>query len=184
MKLSHSTLRICISLVILASGAIFLASTHILGKRFHTGPVDRQIVTLILKNCARARPCALTLNDQVSAGDWDMFYLFSDQATKKEVEEALHTRIPAFREFSSGIGLMRNGKLVHFEQEDSDIEKPTPNSLNLELPAGKPYAAFPRNTIFTVSTERLEHSSYYILHPWPCLPNSQDKTGKECPLPE
>lgn len=153
-------------------------------QRYWVGPVDRKIVSQIQNTCARVRPCTFTLNGEIDNSPWDTVYVFSNQANQKDVEQVLHTSLHGYREFSGSIALVNKEKLVHFEQEDFDIEKPTPNSLNFDIPDGTNYKSYSRDTLFSVEVERSGIDVYYVLHQWPCKPVKEDKTGKICPLPE
>jgi hypothetical protein len=91
-------------------------------------------------------------------------YVFEFWAELLVIEEALGTSFPDFVQFKRRIVFLKGGRIVHREDQPTNIEKHTDGEVHFKLPDGDVYKAYtPDTAVFGAEKKPCEGGSYYEL---------------------
>jgi hypothetical protein len=85
-----------------------------------SGVIERKIGERV-DACKSDVPCIVGIKD-LTDFQWDKMYVFSYGAYPEYIEKALGTPLPDYVEFQRRIVFLKDGKIVHREDEPTDIE--------------------------------------------------------------
>ena len=94
---------------------------------------------------------------------WDQMYVFKYLATEKEVKRTLGTALPQYGEFMRKIVFMNHGKIVLYEEYDSNVEHPVDNEVVFDIADTDFERSYGPNAAFQVSVVELEDVHYFEL---------------------
>ncbi len=77
-----------------------------------------------IEDCKLDVPCIVKIKDLTSF-QWDEMHVFSYGSDIGEIEKTLRTKFPNYVEFKRRIIFLKDGKIVHWENEPTDIEAMT-----------------------------------------------------------
>lgn len=114
-----------------------------------SGLIEQSIGSEI-EACKPDAPCIVKIKD-VTSFQWDEMHVFSYGSSLGEIEKTLRTDFPNYVEFERRIIFLKDGKIVHWENEPTDIEAMTEGEVSFDgmdkLPSQLSFT--PDNAIFT-----------------------------------
>jgi hypothetical protein len=115
-------------------------------------------------SCKPDTPCIIRIKD-LSDFQWDQLYVFSYGTGLDEIQKVLDTSFPDYVEFKRRLVFLKDGKIVHREDEPTNIE----HSVDGQVSFAESYTE-PSHWLFTPETavfraERIEDENgvYYTL---------------------
>ncbi len=81
--------------------------------------------------CKPDVPCIVKIND-LTDFQWDEMHVFSYGSSLNEIEKTLRTDFPNYVEFKRRIIFLKDGKIVHWENEPTDIEAMTEGEVRFD----------------------------------------------------
>ena len=124
--------------------------------------VERQIQAFIQSKCHAQWPCPVNLRGTTSF-DWDELYVFKDNASRADIENATHSTLSNYQELTSYLIFERAGKPVWIESEPTNVEHPIKDELVFDMPDATVYTAFPASTEFIVTQAESKDGPYFLL---------------------
>jgi hypothetical protein len=126
------------------------------------GPFERKLVSGIKEKCQRKSPCIIRMKD-VTTFSWDKMYSFIYASDRKELEEALGSKVSNFDEFSPKLVFMDKGKIVLLENQRYDVSQHVPDELVFDVPENQHYRVYGPDAAFRVTKVETSKVSYYKL---------------------
>ncbi len=114
-----------------------------------TGLIEQTIGEKI-DSCKPDVPCIIKIKD-LTDFQWDEMHVFSYDSRLEDIKKTLRTDFPNYVQFKRRIIFLKNGKIVHWENEPTDIEAMTEGEVNFDgmekLPSQLSFT--PENAVFT-----------------------------------
>jgi hypothetical protein len=128
-----------------------------------SGVIEQRIGKRV-DNCQPNVPCIIRIKD-LTDFQWDQMYVFSYGANQELIERAIKTPFPAYVEFKRQIIFLKDGKIVHWENEPKDIEGTVNGQvsfpgLNIE-PSYKSFT--PDDAVFRGEKREGKGGRFYVL---------------------
>jgi hypothetical protein len=116
-----------------------------------------------LDDCKSAEACIIKIRD-LTDFQWDKMCAFEYEASLDQIEKALGTKFPDYVEFKRRMVFLKDGKIVHREDEPTDIE----GLVNGQVSFGESYtnpvwSLTPDTAVFTGKKEEFSGGIYYVL---------------------
>lgn len=120
----------------------------------------------LLKTYNRKDSSIVKMNE-ITPFEWDTLYIFDDRATEYLINNKLQIPLNNFHEFSHKMIFMKDGKIVHFEEEDYYPSERPSNTLYFDLYDYKTkYMKFtPESAVFKFYLTRVDEGTFYDLEP-------------------
>ncbi|HQU85776.1 MAG TPA: hypothetical protein PKY59_21750 [Pyrinomonadaceae bacterium] len=113
-----------------------------------SGLVERAIGAKI-ETCKPDIPCIVKIKD-LTDFQWDEMHVFSYGSSLDEIRKTLRTDFPDYVEFKRRIIFIKDGKIVHWENEPTDIGRMTEGEVRFEGMENEPsqLSFTPENAVF------------------------------------
>ena len=96
---------------------------------------------------------------------WDKMFVFNEAQPPEEIEQAIGSKYPYYEEFSRTIIFLYKHKIVHYENNESDIETATDGSVIFDYPDSLKYKLYtPNNVKFRFKSIPFSKGTYYKLY--------------------
>jgi hypothetical protein len=110
-----------------------------------------------------AQPCIVRITD-VTDFPWDQMHVFEVGATPEQIEKSLGTTFPDYVEFTRQIIFLKNGKIIHREEQPTSVEHPENGQVAFAETYTDPHWVFtPANAVFRGEQKRFSGGVYYLL---------------------
>jgi hypothetical protein len=91
-------------------------------------------------------------------------YVFNEPESTEVIDQAIGISYPYYEEFSRSIIFLNKRKIVHFENNESDIETATDGSVMFDYPDSLRYKAYTPNEVkFKFKVIPFSKGTYYKL---------------------
>jgi hypothetical protein len=143
-------------LILISVSLIVLSCTKIV-------TIEQRIVQKA-NSCNVQSSCVIRVKE-LTDFDWDEMHAFSEGASQQFIEKALGIPFPDYVEFKRRIVFLKAGKLVHREDEPTDIEHPIDGQVNFAESYAEPshWSFSPETAVFNVERHKCSHGSIYLL---------------------
>jgi hypothetical protein len=153
---------------------LLLAASHA-----PTGPIASELVFKAMR-CPQ-QPCFIEMKSLATGFAWDTMYVFDPILDREQVRGVIGTSPPKFTDGYLKIAFVDRGKVVHFEEENYELEKSSHNRIAFVLPKEKRFGTFTPNTSFNVSAGELGEGKYIVL--WDVCHLEQNGQAHQGPCP-
>ena len=127
-----------------------------------SGLVERQIGNRV-NACATSTPCIVKIRD-VTDFQWDQLHVFEYSATLDEIRKSLGTEYPDYVEFKRRLVFLKDGKIIHREDEPTDIERPVNGEVSFaESHTDQHWLFTPETAVFRAEKKTFDGGVYYAL---------------------
>lgn len=127
-----------------------------------SGEVERAIGNRV-NACVPSAPCIVKIKD-VTNFQWDQLHVFEHGATLAEIEKALGTDSPDYVEFKRRLVFLKEGRIIHREDEPTDIERPVNGQVSFAGSYNSPHWSFtPETAVFRAEKKTFDGGVYYAL---------------------
>jgi hypothetical protein len=127
-----------------------------------SGVIERRIGERV-DGCDPAAPCIIRVKD-VTDFPWEKMYAFDYGVSHDQIEKALGVPYPNYIEFQRRLVFLNDGKIVHREDEPTDIERPvTGEVIFAETDGVNQWSYTPDTAVFSGKKVGPESESYYVL---------------------
>ena len=124
---------------------------------------ENQIVKNIDKKLEN-NSCLIKMKD-ITTFPWDKMYVFKYTATLEQIENTVGTPLPKYTEFTRKIIFTLNGKIIYFEEEETDIEDLLNKEVVFNIPDSLNYLCFLIDkATFNVKIKNFEKGKFYDLN--------------------
>jgi len=130
----------------------------------HQGMIAHSVVREVRQRCHPVTPCSIQLR-HLTPFDWDKGFYFNDATTEEERTRTLGVKDENYQEMEDQYVFLKNGKVVHQENEPTNVEGNLPDEIGIVTPEGQNIASFESNATFTVSWESGSNGPWFLLHP-------------------
>ena len=162
-------------LAVFCVGLVFWARTE-----SPFGPIGAELLGKAM--IFQQMPCFVGLNSLITGFSWDTMYVFTPDADDLEIEKVLHAAHPSSNKNKLKIAFEEKGKLVHFEEESSDLENARHNRIHFVIPADQHYGHFLPSTRFNVSAGGRGDTFYFVFWDFCHLTENGQVYSGPCPL--
>jgi len=90
-------------------------------------------------------------------------YVFDYRATKDQINQALGTPFPNYKELTRRIVFLKDSKIVYSEDDPANIEAPINREVIFDIPNTEVYESYMPDTVFRVEKKEFENGVYYSL---------------------
>lgn len=146
------------------------------------GPVGAELLGKAMT--CQQMPCFLALNSLITDFSWDTMYVFTPDADDLEIGKVLHAAPPSFSKDTLKIAFVKNGRLVHFEEESYDLENAHHNRIDFVVQADLHYGVFLPSTSFNISAGGRGNTFYFVFWDFCHLTENGQAHKGPCPLLE
>jgi hypothetical protein len=110
------------------------------------------------------QPCIIQIDSAMPVA-WDHFYYFNDAMSRGDIESVLGTALPQYKELTTQIVLMREGRVVYHETWPTNIEHPLQNEVIFSNFDNKQrnYEVIKSHTHISVSGSGDSNTRYFVL---------------------
>jgi hypothetical protein len=128
-----------------------------------SGLIERRIVERV-NDCVPNASCIIRVAD-LTDFRWDQMHVYTLGARPDEIEKALGTPLPNYVEFQRRIVFLKDGKIVHREDEPTDIERPVDGEVNFaeSYPEPAHWSFTPETAVFSAEKKKFDGGAYYVL---------------------
>ena len=139
-----------------------LASILMLGCS-KSGLIEQRIGERV-NRCKPDAPCIIRIKD-LTDFQWDQMHVFSSGARPDDIEKALGAPFPDYVEFQRRIVFLKDGKIVHREDEPTDIERLVDGEVSFAESYTEPahWLFTPDTAVFRATKKEFEGGVYYTL---------------------
>ena len=124
---------------------------------------EKQIVKSIDKKL-ESNSSSIKMKD-ITTFPWDKMYVFRYTATLDQIEKTIGTSLPKYTEFTRKIIFTLNGKIIYFEEEETDIEDLVNKEVVFNIPDSLNYLCFPIDkATFNVKIKSFTKGKFYDLN--------------------
>jgi hypothetical protein len=96
---------------------------------------------------------------------WDKMYVFNEPESPDVIDQAIGINYPYYEEFSHSIIFLNKRKIVHYENNESDIETATDGSIMFDYPDTLRYKVYiPAEVKFRFKVITFSKGAYYKLY--------------------
>lgn len=143
-------------------GLCILTFTILLAGCSRSGPIEQRIGERI-DACNPTVPCLVRITD-VTDFQWDQMHVFEAGASLDEVKKSLGTEFPGYVEFTRRIVFLKDGRIVHREDEPTDIERPVNGKVSFAESYTDPHWSYtPETAVFRAEKKQFDRGAYYTL---------------------
>ena len=129
---------------------------------FQQGTVEQRIGAQVL-NCAPSTPCIVRIRE-LTDFQWDQMHVFDYGASLDEIQKTLGTDYSDFVEFRRRMVFLQDGRIVHREDEPTDIERPVNGEVSFAELAQPLHASYtPETAVFRAEKKTVNGGVYYSL---------------------
>jgi hypothetical protein len=178
-KLILVTTMVC-GVALICVGIAVHAALALIYPAHRVGPVDKQLVAAIKRNCVR-QPCWLAPKDIVTGFEWDRMVVVELGSDRKPVEDALKVSIPQFGDLTAKLIFLNGNSVVHYADEEEDIENATDQMLAFDIPNDQNFKVYPRDAVFSVVPTEFKNGTYFALTESACMESSRQGSQNPCP---
>jgi hypothetical protein len=125
--------------------------------------VEKTIAKRMATECRDGAPCRIAVRD-ITGFAWDKMYACKVTAQPAEINRLLGTSLLRYSEMTRKLFFLKDGKIVHSEDELTNIEHPVDGNVLFDMPDEvncKDYT--PETAVFTVKLKRWENGTYFYL---------------------
>jgi hypothetical protein len=127
-----------------------------------SGPVERQIGDRV-NACVSSNPCIVSIKD-VTDFQWDQMHVFEYGATLDDIQKSIGTDYPDYVEFKRRLVFLKNGRVIHREDEPANIERPVNGQVSFDESYNNPHWSFtPETAVFRAEKKTFNGGVYYML---------------------
>ena len=166
---SSMRIEVLVSIVIKCGrrglGMVTLLAFSLTGCSLRSRKVESKLVDRI-GHCPNMETCVVEISEGTTF-DWDRAYTFKYNACRAEREQAIGLPDAHFKELMRQMVVTKLGRVVYEESEPTNVEHPIKDEVIFDIPDGKSYQAYYRNTRFRVSKQDSEWGAYYLLKQTP-----------------
>jgi len=125
--------------------------------------IERRIVEQV-NNCKPNSSCIIRIKD-LTDFDWDQMHAFSAGASQEFIEKALGIPFPDYVEFKRRIVFLKAGRIVHREDEPTDIEQSVDGQVCFAESYAEPahWLFSPETAVFSVAKRKFTNGNIYLL---------------------
>jgi hypothetical protein len=128
-----------------------------------SGKIERRIGEQI-NRCKPDIPCVIKIKD-LTDFTWDEMHVFEYGASLDEIEKEIGTSFPNYVEFTRRLVFLNDGKIVHREDEPTNIERPVNGKVSFAESFSRHHWFFtPDEAVFIAEKRRFDSGVYYILN--------------------
>lgn len=128
-----------------------------------TWNVEKRVGARIEESCVPSASCTIAIRDLTDFG-WDRMYAFKYNAGLEQIQTAIGTKFPDFDEFARKLVFLKEGKVVHREDEPTDIEKIVEGEVVFDIPDNEVYRSYtPETAVFRAEKKKSGNTAYYEL---------------------
>jgi hypothetical protein len=114
-------------------------------------------------NACSASPCVVKIADLTDFA-WDQMHVFEAGATLDEIQKSIGTSFPGYVEFTRRFVFLKNGAIVHREDEPTNLEHPVAGQVSFAESYADPHWSFtPANAVFRAEKKQFFGGAYYVL---------------------
>lgn len=126
------------------------------------GTFQASLVHKIKQSCKEDSECVIRIKD-ITDFQWDKMFAFKEAVDQRTVEKALQTKVPPLQE-GGQIVFMEKGKIVLFEAQPWDLERPLPDHVIFVADSDpKGYRVYGPEAIFRVKKLKFDEVVQYEL---------------------
>jgi hypothetical protein len=127
-----------------------------------SGAVERQIGNRV-NSCVPSAPCIVKIKD-VTDFQWDQLHVFEYGASLDEIRKFLGTDYPDYVEFKRRLVFLKDGRIIHREDEPTDVERPVNGEVSFAESHTNPHWSFtPETAVFRAEKKTFNGGVYYAL---------------------
>ena len=127
-----------------------------------SGTVERQIGNRV-KACTPSAPCIVKIKD-VTEFQWDQLYVFESGASLDEIRKSIGTDYPDYVEFKRRLVFLKDGRIIHREDEPTDVEGPANGEVSFAESHSDRHLSFtPEKAVFRAEKKTFNDGVYYTL---------------------
>ena len=116
-----------------------------------------------VNDCSSSSTCIVKIAD-VTDFSWDQMHVFEAGATLDEIQKSIGTNFPGYVEFTRRIVFLKDGAIVHREDEPTNIEHPVAGQVSFAESYTDPHWSFtPANAVFRAEKKTFSGGTYYVL---------------------
>jgi hypothetical protein len=118
------------------------------------------------KSCKPNTSCIIRMKE-LTDFEWDQMYVFSPGASQEFIEKSLGTPFPDYVEFKRRFVFLKAGKIVHREDDPTDIEHPIDGQVSFAESYAEPshWLFSPETAVFNAEKRVFGNGSIYIMTP-------------------
>lgn len=96
---------------------------------------------------------------------WDKMYVFNAATGPDEISDAIGINYSYYQEFSKSMVFLYKKKIVHYENNEDNIETATDGSVIFDYPDSLMHQVYtPKQAVFKVKKVNFSKGSYYLLY--------------------
>ena len=105
------------------------------------------------------RQCWINLRDYTDF-DWDTVYVFQYWTSEDEIAQVIGQRFPRYEEFQTHIAFVLNGRLVHTEAIQKNVERPSSRETVFHIAPGASFWKFAVGEMLSVGAAGDQEDSW------------------------
>lgn len=126
------------------------------------GALENRIALSISENC-KDENCIVDIS-KITPFTWHKMYVFKETASLEAIENALNQKYPYYNDVARRLIFLDSiGTIVYHEDIFPNVEGVMNNGVLFQIPDTSNYRVFTQS-IFTVTTEKLDNRVYYVLN--------------------
>jgi hypothetical protein len=91
-------------------------------------------------------------------------HVFEAGASLDEIKQSLGTEFPGYVEFTRRMVFLKDGRIVHREDEPTDIERPVNGEVSFAESYSDPHWSYtPETAVFRAEKKQFDRGVYYTL---------------------
>jgi len=115
-------------------------------------------------NDCKSQDCMIDIN-KLTNFKWDKMYVFNTATGPEEISNAIKTDYPYYQEFTKSMVFLYKKKIVHYENNEDDIETATDGSVIFNYPDSLHYQDYTNDQVlFKAKKVNFDKGSYYVLY--------------------
>ena len=125
--------------------------------------IEKQVIQDINRHIGDKNKHLLNIR-KITNFNWDRLVVFNYAVSLETVNEAINSKYIHYREFTRPWIFLKDGKIVYYENNPSDVETLLNNQVLFEFPDSLKYQSYtPQNAIFRTEKKSFDHGYYYSL---------------------
>jgi hypothetical protein len=116
-----------------------------------------------VNSCPSSSPCIVRIKD-ITDFQWDQLHAFDYGASLDDIQKSLGTDFPDYKEFTRRIVFMKDGRIIHREDEPTNIERRVNGEVIFDESYKTLHSSYtPETAVFRVEKKQFPDGVYYVL---------------------
>jgi hypothetical protein len=145
----------------LLSGAALCLLLVSCGVNHDLGPFQSQVADGIERACASKFSCTIKLGAYTNF-HWDSLYIFPYNTSEGRIARVLGQPLPRWAEFQTHEVFVLEGKIVHREDYNVDVERPLRREVVFAVPTGTDFVKMTPSQELAITVKTVGSDVYYL----------------------